>query len=38
MMEYASPSLLEKWLGQIPARRFASPYEFKGVSVHKRCQ
>ncbi|MBW0468594.1 hypothetical protein O181_008309 [Austropuccinia psidii MF-1] len=31
IMEYASKGMLDKWLGQIPARRFASPYELKGV-------
>ncbi|KAK9354073.1 putative NADP-dependent mannitol dehydrogenase [Lipomyces doorenjongii] len=31
IMEYASKDVLDKWLGQIPARRFASPYELKGV-------
>jgi hypothetical protein len=30
-MEYASKDMLDKWLGQVPARRFASPYELKGV-------
>ena len=34
IMEYASKEMLEKWLGQIPARRFASPYELKGVWNH----
>lgn len=32
IMEYASKEMLDKWLAQIPARRFASPYELKGVS------
>ncbi|KAJ5698406.1 hypothetical protein N7462_000411 [Penicillium macrosclerotiorum] len=31
IMEYASKDMLDKWLSQIPARRFASPYELKGV-------
>ncbi|KAJ5877235.1 hypothetical protein N7455_000700 [Penicillium solitum] len=31
IMEYASKEMLDKWLGQIPARRFASPYELKGA-------
>ncbi|OJJ07890.1 hypothetical protein ASPVEDRAFT_89121 [Aspergillus versicolor CBS 583.65] len=31
IMEYASKEMLDKWLAQIPARRFASPYELKGV-------
>ncbi|OGM51034.1 hypothetical protein ABOM_000014 [Aspergillus bombycis] len=31
IMEYASKDMLEKWKSQIPARRFASPYELKGV-------
>ncbi|KAL4967847.1 uncharacterized protein BDV14DRAFT_206996 [Aspergillus stella-maris] len=31
IMEYASKDMLDKWLVQIPARRFASPYELKGV-------
>lgn len=31
IMEYASKEMPDKWLGQIPARRFASPYELKGV-------
>ncbi|KAJ5403625.1 hypothetical protein N7509_003496 [Penicillium cosmopolitanum] len=31
IMEYASKDMLSKWLGQIPARRFASPYELKGA-------
>ncbi|KAJ5602093.1 hypothetical protein N7510_011627 [Penicillium lagena] len=31
IMEYASEDVLNKWLSQIPARRFASPYELKGV-------
>ncbi|KAJ5307063.1 hypothetical protein PENANT_c003G01276 [Penicillium antarcticum] len=31
IMEYASKEVLDKWLEQIPARRFASPYELKGV-------
>jgi hypothetical protein len=31
-MEYASREMLDKWLAQIPARRFASPWELKGVS------
>ncbi|KAF7596522.1 hypothetical protein BBP40_001394 [Aspergillus hancockii] len=31
MTEYVSPEVQEKWLSQIPARRFASPYELKGV-------
>lgn len=30
-MEYASQDMLDKWLAQIPAGRFASPYELKGV-------
>lgn len=39
MMEYASQDILDKWLSQIPARRFASPYELKGVrSQEKECQ
>ncbi|KAL2796700.1 hypothetical protein BJX66DRAFT_335684 [Aspergillus keveii] len=31
IMEYASQEMLDKWLAQIPARRFASPWELKGV-------
>ncbi|PYH91374.1 oxidoreductase [Aspergillus ellipticus CBS 707.79] len=31
VMEYAAPEMQAKWLGQIPAKRFASPYELKGV-------
>ncbi|CAI7596243.1 unnamed protein product [Penicillium viridicatum] len=31
IMEYAPTEMLDKWLGQIPARRFASPYELKGA-------
>ncbi|KAJ5329840.1 hypothetical protein N7452_010230 [Penicillium brevicompactum] len=31
IMEYASQEMLTKWLAQIPARRFASPYELKGA-------
>ncbi|KAJ6007252.1 oxidoreductase [Penicillium herquei] len=31
IMEYASKEMLDTWLSQIPARRFASPYELKGV-------
>ncbi|KAE8154859.1 oxidoreductase [Aspergillus avenaceus] len=31
MTEYASTDMRETWLGQIPARRFASAYELKGV-------
>ncbi|KAJ5222811.1 Short-chain dehydrogenase/reductase SDR [Penicillium citrinum] len=30
-MEYASKDMLDNWLNQIPARRFASPYELKGA-------
>jgi NAD(P)-dependent dehydrogenase (short-subunit alcohol dehydrogenase family) len=33
IMEYASQEMLDKWRNQIPARRFASPYELKGVGV-----
>lgn len=35
IMEYASQEMLEKWRNQIPARRFASPYELKGVGYNK---
>lgn len=35
IMEYASKNVLDKWLGQIPARRFASPYELKGVRTYE---
>jgi NAD(P)-dependent dehydrogenase (short-subunit alcohol dehydrogenase family) len=35
IMEYASKEVLERWLDQIPARRFASPYELKGVRNHE---
>ncbi|KAL4886971.1 oxidoreductase [Aspergillus karnatakaensis] len=31
MMAYAAPDMVEKWRAQVPARRFASPYELKGV-------
>ncbi|KAL3464952.1 oxidoreductase [Aspergillus heterothallicus] len=31
MMAYAAPNMLEKWRAQVPARRFASPYELKGA-------
>ncbi|CAG8210883.1 unnamed protein product [Penicillium salamii] len=31
IMEYAPQEMLDIWLSQIPARRFASPYELKGV-------
>ncbi|PYI06986.1 oxidoreductase [Aspergillus sclerotiicarbonarius CBS 121057] len=31
MLQYASPDMQDKWLGQVPAKRFASPYELKGV-------
>ncbi|PWY66475.1 NAD(P)-binding protein [Aspergillus sclerotioniger CBS 115572] len=31
MMQYASSEMQGKWLGQVPAKRFASPYELKGV-------
>lgn len=31
IMEYASQEMLDKWRNQVPARRFASPYELKGV-------
>ncbi|RAK99315.1 SDR family oxidoreductase [Aspergillus ibericus CBS 121593] len=31
MMQYASPEMQDKWLSQVPAKRFASPYELKGV-------
>ncbi|KAJ5737914.1 oxidoreductase [Penicillium malachiteum] len=31
IMNYASKEMLDTWLSQIPVRRFASPYELKGV-------
>ncbi|KAL3479972.1 oxidoreductase [Aspergillus californicus] len=31
MMAYATPAMKETWRAQVPARRFASPYELKGV-------
>lgn len=35
-MEYAAQDMLDKWLTQIPARRFASPYELKGVRSEEK--
>jgi NAD(P)-dependent dehydrogenase (short-subunit alcohol dehydrogenase family) len=35
IMEYASKEMLDKWLAQIPARRFASPFELKGVRSYE---
>lgn len=31
MIEHTPKATRDKWLSQIPARRFACPYELKGV-------